>query len=180
MTLRALLLRRTKPNTQMPFREGGVGQATVMLILAPPQQRSHSQGQAGACSCSTGALALWSALFSLSFFFFATVRAVGWQVGGARPDLVECHVGRGFSLINSLLIWAHPDMEAFFPDEENCLNSQGRFAHEDRSERQTALHLGLPRPGAWSCVYKQVSQMGPCKWAFFKYLLSKGQLSTFL
>ena len=68
MTLRALLLRRTKPNTQMPFREGGVGQATVMLILAHPQQRSHSQGQAGACSRSTGALALLSALFSLFFF----------------------------------------------------------------------------------------------------------------
>lgn len=84
MTLRALSLRRTKPNTQMPFREGGVGQATVMLILAHPQQRSHSQGQAGACSRSTGALALLSALFSLSFFF--SCHRMGRGVAGGRSE----------------------------------------------------------------------------------------------
>ena len=90
MTLRALLLRRTKPNTQMPFREGGVGQATVMLILAHPQQRSHSQGQAGACSRSTGALALLSALFSLFFFCHCTGRGVVGGRSETRPGRTSC------------------------------------------------------------------------------------------
>lgn len=148
----------------MSCREGRTGLATILLIPAIPGNEATQKGRLGPVAT------LQELFLCFLFCFVYFYHCMG--VGRARPDPIKCHAGRGFSLIRSPLIWAHPNTEGFFPEEENCPNSHGRFTHEDGSQRQTPLHPEPPLPGVWRYVYRQVAQLGPCQWGF-EYFLCK-------